>query len=131
MQYAFAAHEINFRDWKQAGYPGIPEKGRDFLRNLDAPTFSPPLWRHQAESIRRIIYAFEVLGMKDVLTNVVTGGGKTVIIGGVIAYMTQVHGINQHLVLVPNTIVRERLLDALRFERASVRLLRVPILFRR
>jgi len=47
-----------------------------------------------------------------VLTNVVTGGGKTVIIGGVIAYMMQAHGITQHLLLVPNTIVRERLLDA-------------------
>ncbi len=58
------------------------------------------------------MYAFEVIGTKDVLTNVVTGGGKTVIIGGLIAYMMQVHGITQHLILVPNTIVRKRLLDA-------------------
>lgn len=112
MQYAFAAHETNFRDWLQSGYPGIPERGRDFLRKLDAPDFTPPLWRHQLAAIRRCIYAYEVLGMKDVLTNVVTGGGKTVIIGAVIAYMMQVHGVTQHLVLVPNTIVRERLLDA-------------------
>lgn len=112
MNYAFAAHESNFRQWKADGFPGIPEPGRDFLRNLTAADFSPPLWRHQNESILRSIYAFEILGMKDVLTNVVTGGGKTVIIGGVIAYMMQVHGITQHLVLVPNTIVRERLLDA-------------------
>ncbi len=112
MNYAFAPHEANFRDWRSAGYPGLPERGRDFLRHLDAPDFSPPLWRHQGEAIRRCIYAYDVLGMKDVLTNVVTGGGKTVIIGAVIAYMMQVHGITQHLILVPNTIVRERLLDA-------------------
>jgi type III restriction enzyme len=112
MQYAFAAHEANFRDWCNSGYPGIPEKGRDFLRHISAPDFTPPLWRHQREAIIRSIYAFEVLGIKDVLTNVVTGGGKTAIIGGVIAYMMQVHGIRQHLVLVPNTVVRARLLDA-------------------
>jgi len=112
MNYAFKPHESNFRDWWQDGYPGIPEHGRDFLRNLDAPTFTPQLWRHQLEAIRRCIYAYEVLGMKDVLTNVVTGGGKTQIIGGMVAYMMQVHGIQQHLILVPNTVVRQRLLDA-------------------
>ena len=112
MQYAFAAHDTNFHDWLQSGYPGIPEKGRDFLRHLSAPDFSPPLWRHQLDSIRRCVYAHEVLGMKDVLTNVTTGAGKTVIIAGVIAYMMQVHKITQHLILVPNTIVRQRLWDA-------------------
>lgn len=110
MNYAFAAHEANFRDWIAAGYPGVPEKGRDFLRHISAPEVT--LWAHQRAAILRCVYAFEVLGMKDALANVVTGGGKTVIIGGVIAYMHQVHGITQHLVLVPNTIVRERLLDA-------------------
>jgi len=112
MQYAFTAHEANFRDWVAGGFEGVPEAGKDFLRNLTRPDFTPPLWPHQKTAILRSVYAFEVLGMKDVLTNVVTGGGKTVIIGGVIAYMMQVHGITQHLLLVPNTIVRERLLDA-------------------
>jgi superfamily II DNA or RNA helicase len=111
MQYAFAPHEANFRDWCTSGYPGIPEKGKDFLRHLDPKTFTPPLWTHQYEAIRRCVYAHEVVGMKDVLTNVVTGGGKTVIIGGMIAYMMQVYEITQHLVLVPNTVVRARLLD--------------------
>ncbi|MEX0683929.1 MAG: DEAD/DEAH box helicase family protein [Dehalococcoidia bacterium] len=114
MQYAFAPHEANFREWCNAGYPGIPEKGRDFLKHIGAPDFSPQLWRHQNEAIRRCVYSLEVQGMKDVLTNVVTGGGKTVIIAGVIAYMMQVHGIRQHLILVPNTVVRQRLLDAFR-----------------
>lgn len=111
MNYAFAPHEANFRDWCNSGFQGIPEKGRDFLKNLSAPTFTRPLWRHQLEAIRRSIYSFEVLGKKDLLANVVTGGGKTVIIGGVVAYMMQVHGIQQHLILVPNTVVRARLLD--------------------
>ena len=112
MQYAFAPHEKNFRDWCQGDFEGIPEKGRDFLRNLDAPDFTPPLWKHQREALRRCVYAYEVLGMKDVLTNITTGAGKTVIIAGVIAYMMQVHDVRQHLILVPNTIVRQRLWDA-------------------
>ncbi len=81
MNYAFAAHEGNFRDWCSAGFPGVPPRGQDFLLHLTAPDFSRPLWRHQLQSILRCVYAFEILGMKDVLTNVVTGGGKTVIIG--------------------------------------------------
>ncbi|MBM3934518.1 MAG: hypothetical protein FJ319_09485 [SAR202 cluster bacterium] len=112
MNYAFAAHEGNYRDWRNAGYLGIPEKGREFLKNLKAPTFSPPLWPHRLEAIQRSVYCFDILGKKDLLANVVTGGGKTVIIGGMVAYMMQVHGITQHLILVPNTVVRKRLLDA-------------------
>ncbi len=112
MQYAFAPHEAPYREWCDAGYADIPERGSEFLRNLFSPDFTPPLWKHQREAIRRCIYAHEVLGMKDVLTNVTTGAGKTVIIGGAVAYMMQVHGIMQHLILVPNTIVRERLHDA-------------------
>ncbi|MCH7808955.1 MAG: DEAD/DEAH box helicase family protein [Chloroflexi bacterium] len=129
MQYAFTAHESNFRDWCASGYDGIPDKGNDFLRNLDPKTFTPPLWPHQYEAIRRCVYAYEVLGMKDVLTNVVTGGGKTVIIGGIIAYMMQVHGITQHLVLVPNTIVRQRLLDAFDVNQAEYVFDQFPFFF--
>ncbi|MBI5706549.1 MAG: DEAD/DEAH box helicase family protein [Armatimonadetes bacterium] len=110
MNHAFAPHERNFTDWRQSGYPGIGA-GEDFMRHLDHD-FPIPLWPHQKEAIQRCIYACEVLGWKDLLTNIVTGGGKTTIIGGVVAYMTQVHGIRQHLILVPNTIVRERILDA-------------------
>lgn len=111
MNYAFAPHEANFADWRNAGFPGIPDVGGEFLRHLDH-AFPTPLWKHQKESIQRCVYAFEVLDWKDVLTNIVTGGGKTTIIGGVVAYMTQVHDIRQHLILVPNTIVRQRILDA-------------------
>ncbi len=130
MQYAFAPHEANFRDWCTSGYPGIPEKGKDFLRHLDPKTFTPPLWAHQYEAIRRCVYGHEVLGMKDVLTNVVTGGGKTVIIGGMIAYMMQVYEITQHLVLVPNTVVRAAS-GRLRREQRRLCVQSVPVLLRR
>ena len=45
------------------------------------------------------------------LTNIVTGGGKTTIIGAMIAYMMIVHDQYKFLILTPNTIVRERLVD--------------------
>ncbi len=112
MQYAFRPHEANFSDWCRDGYLGVPDGGRDFLKNLDSPNFAPPLWKHQVESIKRTIYAFEILGWPDLLLNVVTGGGKTVIIGGIAAYLRNVHDIAQHLILVPNTTVRARLIDA-------------------
>lgn len=111
MQYAFREREANFREWKSNGYPGIPDKGREFLKHLNGPAFAPPLWKHQLTAIERCVYAFEVLGKKDLLTNIVTGGGKTTIIGGMIAYLVQVHAITQHLVITPNLIVRERLND--------------------
>lgn len=62
--------------------------------------------------MKRTVYAFEILKWPDLLLNVVTGGGKTQIIGGMIAYLKIAHQINQHLVLVPNTTVRARLVDA-------------------
>jgi len=110
--YAFRSHEENFSQWCQDGYPGIPEAGREFVGNIDSPNFKPRLWRHQTESLKRTIYAFEVLKWRDLLLNVVTGGGKTQIIGGMVAYLKMVHDINQHLILVPNTTVRARLVDA-------------------
>src|SRR5437867_906565 len=108
MNYVFGEHEANFRQWRQDRYPGVPEVAKEFLIRLEAGFSPTPLYKHQTEAIQRCIYSFEILGIKDALTNIVTGGGKTVIIGGIIAYMRQVHGIRQHLILVPNTIVRER-----------------------
>ncbi len=117
MKYAFKEHERNFLDWFKKGYqvPSLSDvqksKAKDFLRNIDDPNFVPPLYRHQAEALKRIIYSYEVLNKKDLLVEVVTGGGKSVIIGGVIAYFMIVHNINKFLILVPNTIVRARLKD--------------------
>lgn len=116
MKYSFKEHEKNFAEWCRQGYLvplGEPQKlkVRDFLKNIDDPNFVPPLYRHQAESVKRIIYSYEILGKKDLLVEVVTGGGKSAIIAGVIAYFMIVHNVNKFLILVPNTIVRSRLKD--------------------
>ena len=43
-----------------------------------------------------------------------TGGGKTAIIGAIIAWLKVCHDVQKFLVLCPNTIVRDRLEDDLR-----------------
>ncbi|MEK7140606.1 MAG: DEAD/DEAH box helicase family protein, partial [Patescibacteria group bacterium] len=119
MHYFFKPHEENFREWRSAGYQGIPENGILFLNHLKSSHFKPKvkLWNQnqwekvQLEAIERCVYSFEVLGEKDVLTNIVTGGGKTTIIGALIAYMMITHDQTKFLILTPNTIVRERLVD--------------------
>lgn len=118
MQYFFKPHEANFKEWVKTGFICIPEAGIDFLKRISSTSFRPNIelfsetqWKMQVEAIERIIYCFEVLGEKDLLTNIVTGGGKTTIIGAMIAYMMMVHEQNKFLILTPNTIVRERLVD--------------------
>ena len=122
MHYFFKQHEENFKEWRNSGYQGVPSIGVDFLKHLGSQNFKPDLkivkfwnekqWKKvQLEAIERCIYSFEVLGEKDLLTNIVTGGGKTTIIGALIAYMMIVHEQYKFLILTPNTIVRERLDD--------------------
>lgn len=119
MQYFFKKHEENFKKWRNAGYAGIPPLGAEFLTHLRSRHFKPKLtlwneeqWRKvQLEAIERCVYSFEILGEKDLLTNIVTGGGKTTIIGAMIAYLMIVHSQYKFLILTPNTIVRERLVD--------------------
>jgi len=116
MKYAFKEHEKNYLEWCRNGYPTSLDQAKatklkEFLRNIDNPNFTPPLFKHQIESLKRVIYCYEILGKKDLLVEVVTGGGKSVIIGGVTAYFMTVHDISKFLILVPNTIVRARLDD--------------------
>lgn len=119
MQYFFRQYEKDFSEWRKKGHEGIPDSGIDFLRNINSSQFKPKvdLWNEkqwkkvQVEAIERSIFAFEILGEKDVLTNIVTGGGKTTIIGAMIAYMRIVHDQTKFLILTPNTIVRSRLVD--------------------
>lgn len=122
MHYYFKQHEENFKEWRNSGYDGIPDAGIDFLKHLASRNFKPDLkavkfwnekqWKKvQLEAIERSVYSFEVLGEKDLLTNIVTGGGKTTIIGALIAYMMIAHNQYKFLILTPNTIVRERLDD--------------------
>lgn len=119
MQYFFKQHEENFEEWRRSGYKGIPDSAIDFLKFINSNHFKPKieLWNEkqwkkvQVEAIERCVYSFEILGEKDLLTNIVTGGGKTTIIGAMIAYMMIVHDQSKFLVLTPNTIVRSRLVD--------------------
>src|SRR3990172_13050129 len=118
MHYFFKPHEANYKEWAKTGFAGIPEPGIAFLKHLSSSHFKPNMelfsdkqWKMQIEAIQRCVYCFEILGEKDVLTNIVTGGGKTTIIGAMIAYMMIVHDQNKFLILTPNTIVRSRLVD--------------------
>src|SRR3989338_2703404 len=118
MHYFFKPHKENFREWVKTGFIGIPDTGIAFLKYLSSPSFKPKMelfsdkqWKMQLEAIQRCIYCFEILGEKDLLTNIVTGGGKTTVIGAMIAYMMSVHDQTKFLILTPNTIVRERLVD--------------------
>ncbi|MEK9165501.1 MAG: DEAD/DEAH box helicase family protein [Patescibacteria group bacterium] len=123
MRNSFNEHLTNFQDWRENGYalPYISDKAKEekikhFLKYLDSDSFKNSskfeLYHFQTEAIKRTIYSFEMLGKKDLLLNIVTGGGKTVIIAGIIAYLRIAHDFNKFLILVPNTIVRQRLVDA-------------------
>ncbi|MEW6556380.1 MAG: DEAD/DEAH box helicase family protein [Elusimicrobiota bacterium] len=106
MYNSFAKYEQDFRQWKDADFPDVGPLTRDFLEHLKA---LGKLWAHQKEAIFRAIYVYELLQMRNVLLNIVTGGGKTAIIGAIISWLKTCHNIHKFLVLCPNTIVRDRL----------------------
>jgi type III restriction enzyme len=110
----FARYEQDFKTWIDAGYPDVNPLTRDFLEHLSDPNLPRKLWNHQSQALLRTIYAYELLHEKKLLLNIVTGGGKTAIIGAVIAWLKLCHDIQKFLVLCPNTIVRDRLQDDLR-----------------
>src|SRR3989344_2215469 len=103
-------HSRCYRDWRsKGGFKDLPLLGRQFIEHLLSSNFPRPLYHHQKEAIIRTIFAYEILGYKDILLNIVTGGGKTLIIAALAAYMRQVHEIHTALLIAPNTIVRDRL----------------------
>src|ERR1039458_351851 len=109
---AFLKYEKDFREWVEADFPDINPLSRDFLENLrETKEGKRVLWPHQMEAVQRAIYSFELLHIKEALLNIVTGGGKTSIIGAVVAWLKYAHGVHKFLLLCPNTIVRDRLED--------------------
>jgi hypothetical protein len=90
-----------YKDWVVSKFrtPVVPDNVRDYLLHLSTPSANPKhltLWPHQRESVLRAIYANEILkpqdaGWKDVLLNVVTGGGKTTITAALMAYLRVCH----------------------------------------
>lgn len=109
MWNAFLPYEKQFAAWVEEGFPGVQAGTAEFLDQVLDETREHPLWPGQRQGLLRAIYAYEILGKRDLLLNIVTGGGKTAIIGACIAWLRWVHDIRSFLVLCPNTIVRERL----------------------
>jgi superfamily II DNA or RNA helicase len=112
MYYAFAPYEQDFRAWWQSGaFPDVTPLTRDFLQHLTRADAPRKLWRHQEEAVLRTVYAYELLQWRELLLNIVTGGGKTAVIAAVIAWLKTCHDLHKFLLLCPNTIVRDRLED--------------------
>jgi len=112
MYYSLAPYEQDFRGWWESReYPDVNPLTRDFLLHITRPDAPRRLWRHQEEALMRVVYAYELLQWKELLLNIVTGGGKTAIMGAVVAWLRISHGVTKFLLLCPNTIVRDRLED--------------------
>src|SRR3989344_3160998 len=111
------ANDPNYLAWKdKPDFPSLDTRqallARTFIeRIVGGEDFARPLYRHQIEAILRVIYCGEKLNDWDVLLDIVTGGGKTVIMAALISYFWQVRNNEKFLVLTPNTIVRERVKD--------------------
>src|SRR3989344_5551252 len=99
----------NFELWKSDNYPNVKDNTRRFIENLTNQNRENKLWKHQLEAILKLIYSYEILGKNNLLLNIVTGGGKTVIIGACIAWLKMSHELDKFLILVPNIIVKDRL----------------------
>jgi len=100
----FARYEQDFEGWKKSEtFDFVNPLSRDFLAHLRHNDASRKLWRHQEDAILRVVYAYELLQMKNMLLNIVTGGGKTAIIAAVMAWLKVCHDIHKFLVLCPNT----------------------------
>ncbi len=109
MHNSFLKYEEDFRQWTQNDFPDINPLSQDFLTHLQDEALPRRLWRHQLEGVQRVVYAYELLQIKDTLLNIVTGGGKTAVIGAIMAWLKVCHNIHKFVVLCPNTIVRDRL----------------------
>ena len=115
MYHSFAPYEQDFREWwASRTYLDVNPLTRDFLLHITRPDAPRHLWQHQEEALIRVIYASELLQWNELLLNIVTGGGKTAIIGAVVAWLKVCHDLHKFLLLCPNTIVRDRLEDDFR-----------------
>ena len=100
-----------FELWKK-DFHGVKDETRRFIEHLleDKKRIGKSnLWRHQLDAVLRAIYSYEVLGKNNLLLNIVTGGGKTAIIGACISWLKMSYKLDKFLILVPNLIVKDRL----------------------
>lgn len=98
--------ELSYRQWcEEPDFPHLDERqtlyARTFLERLRDGSLTKPLYRHQYEAILHVIFYGEKMGKWDSLMDIVTGGGKTVIMSALIAYFRQVRGYTKFLILVP------------------------------
>ena len=108
---SFLPYEKRFREWidNRFEHEKIKSETKEFIFHILNPERERKLWRNQQEGILRAIYAYEILGKKNLLLNIVTGGGKTAVIAGVVAWLRMVYQIRNFVILTPNIIVRDRL----------------------
>lgn len=117
----FAIYEDVFQSWRRDGLPGLNTESYKYIEALTSPDDDQAarvgtLWPHQWESFLRVVYAHEILGKAEIgadglLLNIVTGGGKTALIAGIIAWLRIAHRVEKFVLLCPNLIVRDRLED--------------------
>lgn len=109
--------ELDYRAWlEKPDFPYLKTDhaqaaARRYLENIKGHDWQKPLYFHQYTAITKVLFYGEKLGKWDSLLDIVTGGGKTVIMAGLISYFWQVREQTTFLILVPNTIVRERVKD--------------------
>ena len=109
--------ELDYRAWlEEPDFPHLKSAhaqtaAKRYLQNLKGHDWPKPLYFHQYTAITKVIFQGEKLGKWDSLLDIVTGGGKTVMMAGLVAYFWQVREQSTFLILVPNTIVRERVKD--------------------
>lgn len=112
MFYSFAPYEQDFRAWWESrDFPEVNPLTSDFLQHIIRDDAKRKLWRHQEEALMRTVYAYELLQWRELLLNIVTGGGKTAVMAAVISWLKVCHDVHKYLLLCPNTIVRDRLED--------------------
>lgn len=114
MPDSFIHHEEEFRNWIMSGYPGVKTETLEFIEHLFQRNRELQIWAHQKESILRVIYSYEIryrdLGNKYLL-RIVTGGGKSLIIASIIAWLKFAHSdiFEKFILICPNLIVKDRL----------------------
>lgn len=114
MPDSFVNYEEEFKNWIMSGYPGVKTLTIEFIEHLLQRNEGLQTWAHQKEAILRIIYSYEIkksnLGNKYLL-RIVTGGGKSLIIAAIIAWLKYAHSpeFEKFVIICPNLIVKDRL----------------------
>ena len=107
MPDSFVQYEEEFKNWIMSGYPGVRTETMEFIEHLFQRNRGLQIWAHQKEGILRVIYSYEIqnrnLGNKYLL-RIVTGGGKSLIIASIIAWLKYSHSIefDKFILVCPN-----------------------------